>query len=75
MAIVFTFAMAWTFTYETVIQGVQGRYFVPLLPLLLVSIKGKLVQINGNTGFWSLLAIVYLDLLCLLGIISIVASS
>lgn len=75
VAIVFTFAMAWTFTYETVIQGVQGRYFVPLLPLLLVSIKGKLVQINGNTGFWSLLAIVYLDLLCLLGIISIVASS
>ena len=33
--------VSWTFVTENVIEGVQGRYFLPVLPLLLLALRGN----------------------------------
>ncbi len=33
--------VSWTFVTEDVIEGVQGRYFLPVLPLLLLALRGN----------------------------------
>lgn len=39
LSVMFAMLFNWTFNYENVIAGVQGRYFLPVLPLLLLSIR------------------------------------
>lgn len=39
LAIWLSMCLGWTFVTENVIQGMQGRYFLPLLPLLFVSAR------------------------------------
>ena len=41
----------WTFASDTIIQGVQGRYFIPLLPMALIALRPNSIQVNVNTGF------------------------
>lgn len=43
--------LGWTFNTEPVILGVQGRYFLPVIPLLLVGMRGKVLSAAANTGF------------------------
>lgn len=38
--------IGWTFDNESIIQGVQGRYFLPLLPLFLIAIRPKRIIAN-----------------------------
>lgn len=33
--------LAYTSVYSPVLQGVQGRYFLPALPVLLLAFRGK----------------------------------
>lgn len=33
--------IGWTFDSESIIQGVQGRYFLPLLPLFLIAVRPR----------------------------------
>ena len=41
----FSMLLAWTPVSASFIRGVQGRYFLPLLPLLALSLKnGRLVR-------------------------------
>lgn len=39
LLIMLSMFIGWTFTTENVIQGVQGRYFLPILPLILLAIS------------------------------------
>ncbi len=41
----------WTFASDTAILGVQGRYFIPLLPMALIALRPNSIQVNVNTGF------------------------
>ena len=41
----------WTLASDTTIQGVQGRYFIPLLPMALIALRPNSIQVNVNTGF------------------------
>ena len=41
--------LGWTFNTEQIIQGVQGRYFLPYLPLLLLGLRPRRVEIGANT--------------------------
>lgn len=41
--------LAWTFNYENVIQGVQGRYFLPALPALLFGLRTRLFRFNSTS--------------------------
>jgi len=40
--------VSWTFDYEPVIQGVQGRYTLPLLPLIALAFRSNTVTSNKN---------------------------
>lgn len=51
LAIVLTMALDWTPNTETLIRGVQGRYFIPVLALFLVALRPKCIQANCNLGF------------------------
>ena len=42
-AVMFSMLLAWTPVSSKVITGVQGRYFLPFLPVLLMSLKNDLV--------------------------------
>jgi uncharacterized membrane protein len=37
--------LSWTLQADTVINGVQGRYMLPLLPALMMGIRPKRIQI------------------------------
>lgn len=41
--------LGWTFNTEQIILGVQGRYFLPYLPVLLLGIRPRRVRIAANT--------------------------
>lgn len=41
----------WTAPTEQIIQGVQGRYFIPLLPLLLIAFRPKGIMAEYRLGF------------------------
>ncbi|MEG2350921.1 MAG: DUF2142 domain-containing protein, partial [Hungatella sp.] len=47
-AILFSMLLAWTPVSSKVITGVQGRYFLPLLPLFLMSLKNNFVVLSSN---------------------------
>ncbi|WP_225748878.1 DUF2142 domain-containing protein [Paraeggerthella sp. Marseille-Q4926] len=51
LAVMLSMTVGWTFVSERVIQGVQGRYFLPLLPMALVAARSRHVSIDVPTGF------------------------
>lgn len=44
VSVIMAMFMGWTFNSEAVIQGVQGRYFIPLLPLALLVLRTSLIK-------------------------------
>ena len=42
--------IGWTFTSESVVQGVQGRYFLPLLPMAALAMRSKHMSIDIPLG-------------------------
>lgn len=40
--------IASTYSYESVIQGVQGRYFLPILPLLLLILRFRAIRLGAD---------------------------
>ena len=44
-AVILTMWLSWTLQTDTVINGVQGRYMLPLLPALMMGIRPKRIQI------------------------------
>ena len=40
--------IGWTFTTESVIQGVQGRYLLPVLPMLLLTLRGPSIKVDSE---------------------------
>lgn len=43
---------AWTSVSDPVIQGVQGRYFLPVLPLALLALQGGSVRLKRDRTPW-----------------------
>lgn len=50
LAILLSMLIAWTTISSPVISGVQGRYFLPFLPVLLITLKNDVIVLtkNGN---------------------------
>lgn len=44
----FSMLLAWTPVSSQVINGVQGRYFLPFLPILLMSLKNDFIVLSKN---------------------------
>lgn len=62
---------SWTFTTDNVIYGVQGRYFIPFLPWLLLGLRPKCIQINANSIPVLIGSVSFLNILNLVRIFSI----
>ena len=70
--LMFSMLLAWTPLSATMIQGVQGRYLLPLLPALLMTVRnGRLVRTGTKDG-GILFAMACLDVYGILRIFSIV---
>ena len=61
--IVLSMWLGWTFVSDSVINGVQGRYFLPLMPLLAIAIRPRSLRCDANLSFCCLS--VSLSLLCI----------
>lgn len=71
-ALMFSMLLTWTPLSATMIQGVQGRYLLPFLPALLLTIKNdRLVRTAGRDG-GILFAMACMDVYAILRIFSIV---
>lgn len=62
--------LGWTFNTSDVIQGVQGRYFLPALPLLLFAMKTKRIEYPKDPTYYILGAIAALNIINLIWIIA-----
>ena len=47
LALVFS-AIGWTAEGASIIEGVQGRYFLPLLPFLCLAFRGNSVEVKKS---------------------------
>lgn len=52
IAVMTSMFIGWTFITENEIQGIQGRYIVPILPLILIAISPQRIRCGYNLGFW-----------------------
>lgn len=51
-AVMTSMLLGWTFNTEYVISGLQGRYFLPVLPLLLLVLRPARIECSYNLAFW-----------------------
>ena len=50
LGVILSMLVGWTFTSESVVQGVQGRYFLPLLPMAALAMRSKHMSIDIPLG-------------------------
>lgn len=74
LAAVVALAISWTFNWEQIIFGVQGRYFLPVLPLVCLSIRMPHLKFEREIGTGLLLAGLTLNLFYLARIFAIALS-
>ena len=48
LATMLALAIDWTLNTDTMIQGVQGRYFIPVIILLLLALRSRCVQVKAR---------------------------
>ena len=68
----FSMLLAWTPKTSLTISGVQGRYFLPLLPISLMLLKNKLIVFKKNKNRFFLAFICIINAYALIRIFSIV---
>lgn len=49
--VVLSMWLSWTTATEVIIQGVQGRYFIPLLPMLMLAVRPNGIKANYSFSF------------------------
>lgn len=72
-AILFSMLLAWTPVSSRIITGVQGRYFLPILPVFLMSIKQDFVVLTRNRDREILFLMCVVNAYVLLRLFSIVS--
>jgi uncharacterized membrane protein len=53
--------LAWTFNTEHIIEGVQGRYFIPVMPLLMLACRPKEITSTKKVQGLAVNALVFLN--------------
>lgn len=69
--VMLTLLVSWVFNTESLITGVQGRYFLPYLPWLLISLRSKKFRFDGNLFPVLLSAMLFLNFYNLTRVFSI----
>ena len=72
-AILFSMLLAWTPVSSRIITGVQGRYFLPILPVFLMSIKQDFAVLTRNRDREILFLMCVVNAYVLLRLFSIVS--
>ena len=67
--------LGWTFNNEPVILGIQGRYFLPICPLLFLSLRSSKIAYRGRVETYVLIGIMALNYLTLIRTFSIALSA
>lgn len=68
LLVMLTMLLNWTSQNETMIQGIQGRYFIPVMPLLWMCLNNRVVRLNRNPERFLLICAVALHLAVLSGV-------
>ncbi len=71
LAVMLSMAVSWTPVSAEVIQGVQGRYILPVAPLLLLSLRSARISISGCSFGVALLAPLTLNAFFMVRLISL----
>ena len=71
-ALMFSMLLAWTPVTASMIQGVQGRYLLPLLPMILLTVKNDRVVRTGWNDGYLLYVMTALDVYVILRIFAVV---
>ena len=72
-ATMFSMLLAWTPVGSQVISGVQGRYFLPFLPVFLMSLKNDRIVLTGDGNRGILYAMCCVNVYVVLRIYSVVS--
>lgn len=71
-ALMFSMLLAWTPVSSKVIEGVQGRYLLPILPMFLLTLKNNRVVRTGSNDSPLLYVMALMDLYVVIRVFSIV---
>lgn len=71
-ALMFSMLLAWTPKSSNMVQGVQGRYMLPLLPVLLLTLKNQKVVRTGTDDRLVLYTMMAADVYVILRIFAVV---
>ena len=63
--------LGWTFNTESIILGIQGRYFLPICPLLFLSLRSSKIKYSGRADTLVLIGVLVLNYLTLIRTFSI----
>ena len=69
----FSMLVAWTPVTSLVINGVQGRYFIPFLPVVLMTVKNGWIVCKTNWDREILYLLLCADIFAVLRLFSIVS--
>ncbi|AEB07227.1 Protein of unknown function DUF2142, membrane [Coriobacterium glomerans PW2] len=75
LATMMSMYLAWTFNSEPIVMGVQGRYLLPVLPLLGLAFRSRKLRYDGSMANATLVAVTTINTLYVLRIIAIVLIS
>ena len=60
----------WTAVGESIISGIQGRYFIPLMPMILLLLNSKEVDSKKNNGIYVFLLVFMINVYALMSVIA-----
>ncbi|MCR5566644.1 MAG: DUF2142 domain-containing protein, partial [Clostridiales bacterium] len=60
MLAMFTMMLAWTSMHASQVGGVQGRYFIPIIPLILMMLENKSIQRKTSMDQYLVIAVMLL---------------
>ena len=63
--------LGWTFNNESIIQGVQGRYFLPVLPALLFGLRSRAIKYKGISATLVLFGLCSMNCIYLIRFVSV----
>ena len=67
--------VTWTFTTDTAILGFQGRYVIPVLPCLLLALRGKVVRADCSLGHVIVIGGLFMNVFILMNMVAAVLVS
>ncbi len=72
--VILSLLLDWTPKGSAVVEGVQGRYFLPILPLLLLAIQNQTIVLRKKLDTFLVSGVMFLQIAAVLCVVSTVAA-